>query len=412
MNDMILSLWQEIRAMPDFWGFISIPLVAAIVTWVHVWIAMKMVFYPLEFVGIAKPWLGWQGIIPRRAGKMAGIVVDNTLQKLGSLEEFFRAAQPEIVIQHVVTYMLANVESITDEVMGEKNAVFWENMPVMVKRRVYTAMRQNAPRIAEEIVQDMASHIDSFIDLRQMVVSRMSADKALVVRIFQEVGHKEIDFIVNASFWIGLFFGVIQMICWYFFPYHWGLPLYGAALGYLTNWVALNMVFRPLNPVKIGPWKFQGLFLKRQDEVSEKFAEITAQEILSVNHFMTEIITGKRSDRTTALIKRHLQPVLDSMMLRTTIQMMFGWKAYANFKTIIVEKIMGLILRPLSDNKLNKNHGKVLEDTLSSRMKQMTPAEFQDLLRPAFQEDEWILIAMGAIMGFIAGWIQLLLGFK
>ena len=61
MTELAL-FWQELSARPDFWGFISIPLVAAIVTWLHVWWAMQMVFYPLEFVGLS---------LPRRAGGKA-----------------------------------------------------------------------------------------------------------------------------------------------------------------------------------------------------------------------------------------------------------------------------------------------------------------------------------------------------
>ncbi len=37
--------------------------------------------------------------------------------------------------------------------------------------------------------------------------------------------------------------------------------------------------------------------------------------------------------------------------------------------------------------------------------------QFQDLLRPAFQEDEWIFLVLGAVTGLIAGSIQLTLGF-
>lgn len=49
--------------------------------------AVQMTFYPLEFFGI-RPFFGWQGIIPSKVEKMAAIVVDKTLQKLGSLDEF------------------------------------------------------------------------------------------------------------------------------------------------------------------------------------------------------------------------------------------------------------------------------------------------------------------------------------
>ena len=32
--------------------------------------------------------VGWQGIVPRKAGRISGIITDNTLSKLGSLREF------------------------------------------------------------------------------------------------------------------------------------------------------------------------------------------------------------------------------------------------------------------------------------------------------------------------------------
>jgi len=34
------------------------------------------------------------------------------------------------------------------------------------------------------------------------------------------------------------------------------------------------------------------------------------------------------------------------------------------------------------------------------------------VLRPAFHEDEWIIIALGALFGFLAGWAQLVVGFR
>ena len=40
---------------------ISIPLVSLLFTWWHVWLGIQMCFYPVEFVGCCKPYLGWQG---------------------------------------------------------------------------------------------------------------------------------------------------------------------------------------------------------------------------------------------------------------------------------------------------------------------------------------------------------------
>lgn len=412
MIDSIFAFWAHLRALPNFWGFVTIPVVAAVVTWAHVWLAMKMVFYPIEFVGVMKPWLGWQGIVPRKAGKMAAIVVDNTLAKLGSLSEIFREMDPEKIARHVTDGLMERMEDMVDEIMNDKNRVFWENLPVSFKKRVYARVRRQTPEVMEGLVRDLGENIEDLIDLKAMVVRQMEGDRALVVRVFQEVGSPEVNFIVTSSFWIGFTLGLVQMVMWYFFPWHWGLPLYGAVLGYATNWLALAMVFRPLNPIMIGPWRMQGLFLKRQPEISEKFAELSAQEMVSLKHLVNEMLTGTYAERTRALIRRHIGPLLDGGVIRTAIQLTVGPTGYASLKRTIVEKAAALSLLPLANPQFNRDRAKVIASIFATRMKAMTSKEFQDLLRPAFQEDEWIVIAMGAVLGCAAGWVQLVSGFS
>jgi hypothetical protein len=48
-------------------------------------------------------------------------------------------------------------------------------------------------------------------------------------------------------------------------------------------------------------------------------------------------------------------------------------------------------------------------NTLTGKMRELIPNEFEALLRPAFQQDEWILIAVGAALGFLVGELQVLL---
>ena len=169
MIDALSAFLAHLYAMPHFWGLVTIPIVAAVVTWAHVWLAMKMVFYPLEFVGVLKPWLGWQGIVPRKAGKMAGIVVDNTLAKLGSLSEIFREMEPERIAQHVSEGLIDRIEEMVDEIMHDKNRVFWENLPISFKRRVYARVRRQIPQAMEGLVIDLGENIEDLIDLRGMV---------------------------------------------------------------------------------------------------------------------------------------------------------------------------------------------------------------------------------------------------
>ena len=65
-------------------------------------------------------------------------------------------------------------------------------------------------------------------------------------------------------------------------PYWWVLPLGGVVIGYVTNWVALWMIFEPVDPRKIGPFKVHGLFIRRQPEVADVYAGIIADDIVTL----------------------------------------------------------------------------------------------------------------------------------
>lgn len=419
----VASFWHELAARPDFWGFISIPIVAALVTWAHVWCAIQMVFYPLEFVGLKTPWLerklnlrmhlfGWQGIIPRKARKMSDVVVDRAILRMGSVSDFLREMEPAKIGQFIANAVEARVEEYTDEVMCERNRVLWENLPMLVRRQVYRYVRRNLPEVMDGLVRAVIDDIERLVDVKRMCGNQMEADRSLIVRIFQEVGDREFRFIVNSSFWIGLAFGVVQMALFYFLPWHGMLPLYAAILGWLTNWLALAMIFRPLNPLRLGPFTFQGLFLRRQEAVSDKFAELTSQEMLTVAHFMREMLTGERSDRTRTLIRRHIAPLVDaSPLTRTAVQLTMGPAGYSKLKSAIANKSADMALDPLADRAFNRDRALALARLLAGKMKAMAPVEFQDLLRPAFQEDEWILLVLGGVTGLVAGTAQLLIGF-
>ena len=87
---------EQILNHPDLYKYASIPFIAAFIGWGTNWLAIKLMFHPLEFVGYKPLYLGWQGIIPSRAEKMARIVVDKTLNNLVALDEIFEALDNDL----------------------------------------------------------------------------------------------------------------------------------------------------------------------------------------------------------------------------------------------------------------------------------------------------------------------------
>lgn len=414
MFDALSQFWQHIQARPDFIPFMCIPIVASVVTWLHVWMALKMVFYPIAFWGVHVAGLpvGWQGIVPRKAGKISGILVDQSISKIGSLDDFFREMKPDEMAEFISETLMENVEEFIDEVMSERNSTLWENLPLGIKRRIYQHVRKQIPNIMENLVTELTFNVENLVDMRQMVVTQMENDRAMMVRMFLRVGQKEINFIWHISAAIGLFFGIVQMAVWLVVPWHWTLVFWAALWGLLTNWLAIWMVFNPIEPKKFMGMTFHGAFMRRQAEVTEVFAHISTRELFTIKQIMSEMMFGPKADKTRKVIKRHVGKMLDSPIVRTAIQMTMGWDEYAKLKDTIIDKSISATMVPISDAGLNESRAAKVNELFVARMKLLSPAEFQNLLRPAFQEDEWILIVLGGVTGALAGWLQLIFGFK
>ncbi|RLU00270.1 DUF445 domain-containing protein [Ketobacter sp.] len=404
----MLELYNEFVNHPDFWKYISIPFVAAIVGWSTNWLAIQLTFYPVNFFGIP-PWLGWQGIIPKRGKKMAGIVVDNTLDKISTMQEIFDEFEPEKIAHHIIKVADSRIEELTDDIMTERNAVLWENLPNVLKNRAYARARRQIPQMMDSLMEDMHANIEDLVDPKALIIKKLSEDKNMLNRVFWECGETEFKFVINSGAFFGFLFGVIQMFVWWYNKDWYILPAFGLLVGLATNWLALNLIFRPLNPTKltpIGP-TVQGLFLSRQNAVSEVFCRIVTAEILTIGHIMNEIFRGPKGDRAKAMLKRHMRPIIDGGMVKTVAQLTVGPEGFVDLKRTIEEKTIEMSLASFDDPMFTKERGKVVEKMFRTRMQAMSSEEFQDLLRPAFQEDEWILITMGGVLGLMAGFAQL-----
>ncbi|KAH8072216.1 hypothetical protein JL720_11258 [Aureococcus anophagefferens] len=134
--------------------------------------------------------------------------------------------------------------------------------------------------------------------------------------LFRRCGKPELDAVVTLGGWGGLLLGVFQMGAWALYPRAWTLSLGGAFVGFATDWAALKILFSPVEPRKIGPLTVQGLFLRRQAEVSADFADFVAAELVAPEHLWRALLTGPRRaavvDHVVAALRAELPGLVAS----------------------------------------------------------------------------------------------------
>ena len=199
------------------------------------------------------------------------------------------------------------------------------------------------------------------------------------------------------------------MIVWYFYQLWWILPLGGLLVGYLTNWIAIRIIFEPKRPIKFLGMTIQGMFLKRQKEVSRVYSDIIEKKLLTAENITKAVYYGPGSSNLLDLIQLHVNDAIERYVsvAQPYFALSVGSENYFKMKDLAVNRIYedsDKYLLYLHDYATEALH---IGDDLCEKMEELSPEEFEGVLRPAYQQDEWKLIAVGAVLGMGAGFLQL-----
>ena len=417
-------------------GALFIPVCAAAVGWITNWIAVQMIFYPIAFLGVPLKqyvlgtiygcdvlaplgWVGWQGIVPAKAAQMALNMVTMVTDKLIDVQEVFYRLDPAAV----AALLSPQLPELALGVGRDAPLPAW--LVSFAERGVragklgpqLTALAESFQlRFLEGFTRALQEHVNSVLDLKELVVTSMVADRRLIVELFQKCGCKELTFLVDSGLWFGFLLGLLQMAVWMFYDSPWTLTAGGAIVGYITNWAALKCIFEPVEPTRYGPFVLQGMFLKRQREVSAEFADFFVDRVLTSRRMFDNMMHGIKAPRFRALLRDY---TCADFAPGAAVALAPGAAA---LDVVASDAEAAVVLRaacaeaceraadrlPLH---LEPVHGYVdatlaLRTTIKAKLELMSPAEFERVLHPIFEEDEMTLIIAGAVLGAIAGYIQ------
>lgn len=400
----------------DLLRYASIPVVAAVIAWTTNWLGIQMAFYPIRFVGPVDPWLGWQGIVPRRAWKMATLAVDSAVTNLATVRELLEMLDPDETMRYLVDKLTPMVPQVVEETARRKYPEIWAALPQPVRQAVYDRCAALLPQASDRAMADVLEHVDSLLDARLMMIEQLAGNPKVLVDTMMEAGRREFWFLINSGAVFGLLLGLVQMGLTIGFPQHqwWILPAFGVVVGYATNWLAFQMIFAPPDPRRIGPFTLQGAMLKRKSEIARHFAGVAAYQFATLDKAVERMRTGPNADRVRALIHRHAKPLVDEALsiAAPAARVALGGAEYERIRTELAVTAEELGPELISDEAFVRSRGAMVEEEMYRRLYGLSNAEFVGLLRPVVEEDEWILYAVGGALGLASGIAQVLLLFS
>lgn len=399
-----MELLSYLREHADI---LSIPFVSAFVGWFTNVVAVWMMFYPTEFKGL-RPFLGWQGIVPANAKRLAKYSIRLITTRLVSLTDLFKGFSGEAFATNLDGVVDEVTEQIVKEVAEKHAPALWANAGEHMQGVVRAKIREEVRAVATRIAEDLGANITEILDLEKVVVDAVMADRALMSQLFLEIGREEFLFIERSGIWFGGLFGIVQMAIWVYYPEWWILPLFGFIVGYATNWLALKLVFDPKEPKRVGPFVFHGLFHKRQQEVASRFASMTSARVLNADNMTATITSGKTAEKVNEIVGGRVGELVDKYAAHPMAAMVMpDGSQVAALRAELIDRVIADIPKPGGLLHVFTARAVDIRKSLEERMQKLDAESFEGVLRPAFQQDEWKLILAGAVLGLAAGFAQL-----
>lgn len=390
--------------------FVTVPVVTALIGWVTNWAAVKMIFYPQQFLGIGP--VGWQGILPRRATGFAVDVAKTLTEKLVSPRELAERLDPAEMEKLLEDSLESQSDEIVRDVAERLQPGAWDQLPAPTRAMIVAQVQHETKQIARQIFDRLQGISDELLDLRALIVSELSGrNTSKLVRLFQEIGARELKFIEYYGGVFGFIIGLAQVAAWSWLQVWWLMPIAGVVVGLVTNYLAIQMIFRPLERTRYLGVPYQGMFPKRQLEISKDYARITADEVLTARNLIRLVTQGEAGERIAALVVTTISERLVEISARAQalVPIEITPAMIEEVKAMVVERLQQSIpdIQPQFEEYLDRKLD--VATTIETKLSQLSKPEFERILRGLFEEDEIILVVIGGVLGGAVGCLQALL---
>ena len=189
------------------------------------------------------------------------------------------------------------------------------------------------------------------------------------------------------------------------------MVLISGAIGWITNWVAIKMLFRPHKEINFGLFKIQGLIPKKKSEIGSGIANIIQNELISVKDVIANIDREEFSKRLNSLIDEVLDKNLKKKVKEKfpLLQMFFTDKVAKDvgntIKDIVMENQEKIF--EIFSNYAEENID--FEIIISDKISNFSLDKLEEIITLLAKKELKHIEVIGAILGMLIGAVQYLI---
>tara|TARA_Y100000766_G_C18888403_1_gene597108 strand:- start:1331 stop:1930 length:600 start_codon:yes stop_codon:yes gene_type:complete len=192
---------------------------------------------------------------------------------------------------------------------------------------------------------------------------------------------------------------------WYYI-----FPIVGALTGWITNWIAVKMLFHPKEPKNFFLFKVQGVFPKRQSVMAEKLGHIVASELFSIDDVVEKMKTSENKD-VFIFIENKIDDFIDVKLLESMpmLAMFLNDDLKNKIKSTLLKEITEVVPGVI-DSYANKLKSEIdVKSVVYDKVVNFSSDKLEEILYSIMKKEFKFIELLGGVLGFIIGFIQLVI---
>lgn len=189
------------------------------------------------------------------------------------------------------------------------------------------------------------------------------------------------------------------------------IPFISAFIGWVTNWVAIKMLFHPRQPMNLGLFTLQGIFPKRQRQFAEKLGKLVADELLSFEDIRQKLTDPEKIKKVIPLLEDHLEHFLRKKLpdAMPVLSMFIGDSTIQQIKGVLLTELDSLFPMMIEQYLQSVKDDLDLEHIVREKVAAFSSDKLEQVLISIMSKEFRFVEIIGGVLGFIIGLIQLLI---
>lgn len=184
------------------------------------------------------------------------------------------------------------------------------------------------------------------------------------------------------------------------------LAVIGGLIGYITNVIAIKLIFRPINPIKIPIFNIEiiGMIPKRKLEIASNVAQVIEEQFFSFDDIIENVITEQDKQIIIDYIKVRVKLVLNEKLglipssIRNLVQ---------NYISEIIEDEIKSGVNELSEELIIKANNRInIKEIVENKINELDLYELETIILQIIKKELKQIEVLGLILGFFIGIIQ------